>query len=94
MPYNSLLDRYPAPPIGGGPASRADVVTPNDTGELAIYYEALYVGTAGDLTVTPKRNTSDTGILFQNVPVGWFPVAVRKVWATGTLATDIVGLRD
>jgi hypothetical protein len=93
MPYDSKLDRY-AVPTQGGPGGRADVLTPTDTGELTVYYPALYVGVSGNLTVTPMRNTADVGVLFTNVPAGWFLVGVRKVWATGTSATGIVGVRD
>lgn len=91
MPYDMKKDRYPIPAYAGGPAGHSEVVAPNDTGELTTYYDYLWVGTAGNLTVTPVRNTGDAGILYSNVPIGWFPVAVRKVWATGTTAALIVG---
>lgn len=94
MPYDKKLDRYQVPTSGGGPAGRAAVIAPSDTGELATYYTSIYVGATGDLTVTPMRNTSDAGVQFTAVPVGWFPVSVRKVWATGTTATGLVGVSD
>lgn len=94
MTYNSALDRYPLPSDNGGCASRADVVTPSDSTDFSVYYTSLYVGVSGDLTVIPVRNASDVGILYKGVAVGFFPVAVRRVLATGTTATNIVGQRD
>jgi hypothetical protein len=94
MPYDKSLDRYQVPSSNGGPGGRADALTPNDSGEFVAYYSALYVGTSGDLAVTPMRNTADTSVIFKNVPVGWFPVSVRKVWSTGTTASQIIGVRD
>ncbi|MEH2573474.1 hypothetical protein V1272_002809 [Bradyrhizobium sp. AZCC 1708] len=32
--------------------------------------------------------------MFSTVPVGWFPVQVRRVNATGTTATNIVAVYD
>lgn len=60
----------------------------------------LYVGTAGNLNVLPAEHldTDDattTGnvnkaVIFTNVPVGFFPIAVRKVFSTGTTASGII----
>lgn len=50
----------------------------------------LYIGTAGDLKVT---TLSGTGVTFKNVPVGFFPVQVYKVWQLGAKgAGDIIAL--
>jgi hypothetical protein len=49
----------------------------------------LYVGVAGDLKVTTVGNDD---IIFKNLPVGFFPVNVLKVWATGTVASEIIAL--
>lgn len=59
---------------------------------------SLYIGVAGDIVVLPwyhaDTNTAtpaDGGaVLFKNVPVGFFPICVKKVFSTGTNATDIV----
>lgn len=50
----------------------------------------LYIGTAGDLTV--DTISGDEKVFFKKVPAGFFPVQVKKVWATGTGANDIVAL--
>jgi hypothetical protein len=54
------------------------------------------MGTTGNLTIVPAGDTSasGTGVLFSSVPVGWFPVQVRRVNATGTTATNIVAVYD
>lgn len=49
----------------------------------------LLVGAAGDIKVTPVDAPADhTGEVVPNW-YGLFPVAVRRVWSTGTTATDI-----
>jgi len=61
---------------------------------------SLWVGVAGDLNVLlvdhPDTNsataTSRGAQLFKNVPVGPFPYAVRKVFATNTTATTILAI--
>jgi hypothetical protein len=78
-------------------AGRAEAVTPSDTvpipapggGDGVSNGCVLYVGVSGDLKVT---TTSGDETLFSNVPVGFFPVQVLYVWATGTTATNIVAL--
>ena len=50
----------------------------------------LYIGAAGDLTVDTIAGNEN--VLFKSVPVGFFPVQVKKVHETGTVANDIVAL--
>jgi len=69
--------------------SRAAEVSPHDTNELEFYSLGLYVGTSGDLKVTTINGNTVT---FRNCPVGIVPVRAKRVWATGTTATDIVAL--
>jgi hypothetical protein len=78
-------------------AYRAASVTPSDTVNIPSVGGGagvnngcvLYVGVAGDLKVT-TAGTDD--ITFKNVPVGFFPVQVVKVFATGTAASEIIAL--
>jgi hypothetical protein len=50
----------------------------------------LYIGTTGNLKVT---TLSGTTVTFANVPVGFFPVQVYKVWQSGASgASDIIAL--
>lgn len=60
----------------------------------------LWVGTSGDLNVLlaeheQTNDPSTTGnvnkaVIFTNVPVGPFPYAVQKVFATGTTASGLI----
>lgn len=68
--------------------TNAEAVTPDDDEEVS--YRALYIGTSGDVTVIPLFGTDP--VLFKDVPIGILRVAVRRVRATGTDATDMVGL--
>jgi hypothetical protein len=73
-------------------ASNGFAVTPSDTAKLGTNPEgyALYVGVTGNIVV--DLISSGTQITFSNVPVGFFPVMVSKVWATNTTATNMVAL--
>jgi len=50
----------------------------------------LYVGASGDLQVTPIGGNSP--VVFKSVPIGFFPVQVKKVWSKNTDAKHIVAL--
>ena len=77
-----------------GPARRAAAVTPSDTVDLTAYAKALYVGAAGNVRVLTVGGEDADAVTFANHPVGWFPVQVRRVLATGTTATQIVAAFD
>jgi hypothetical protein len=71
-------------------ADRAAAITPNDS-TLFTQETALYVGTGGTLVVNMWGANEET--TFNNVPNGTFlPILVDKVMATGTTASNIVGL--
>jgi hypothetical protein len=73
------------------PARSAAAITPHNTNELARVTRAIYVGGGGNLTVFMVDDATSTG--FPDVPPGSIlPYRVRIVKATGTTATDIVGL--
>jgi hypothetical protein len=67
----------------------AVAVTASDATTFA-EYSTLYIGTSGNLTV--DLGGKGKNITFNNVPVGFFPCAVSKVWNTGTTASNIVRL--
>lgn len=72
------------------PADTAFVITPNDAADLADTTRAIYVGGAGNLAVTM---VSGGDVILSAVPAGTvLPLRVRRVKATGTTATAIVGL--
>lgn len=76
-------------------ASLATEVTPSDTADIVSSATSkntgcvLYVGSSGDLKVTTAAGSVVT---FAGVQVGFFPVQVKRVWATGTSASNIVAL--
>ena len=71
------------------PAYQAADVTPSDVTDLTTDARALYVGTSGDVRVTTSGGDTVT---FRNVPVGVLPVRIRRVYAVGTTATDMVAV--
>lgn len=78
-------------------AYQAFALTPNDGLILAKRPKRLYVGTGGDLTVILAHDDAlDAGtdtVLFKSVPSGTFlDISVKRVMATGTAASNIVGL--
>lgn len=71
------------------PATKLFPITPDDGADLSTYVRGLAVASSGLVQVTTVDGTD--GILF--IAAGApFPVRVRRVWATGTDATGIVGL--
>ena len=73
------------------PAEYCFAITPADAVDLPRVTKALYVGEGGDVMLVPVDN--DAPILFRNVPTGSIiDVRTRSVSATGTTASDIVGL--
>lgn len=68
----------------------AVAITPHDTNDLTDPVSALYIGTAGALKVI---TASGETVTFANVAVGLLPLAVTRVFSTGTAAAGIVGLK-
>lgn len=64
-------------------------VTPADS-VLPTAAIGFYVGVAGTVKVT---TIAGTAVSFVGLQAGVFvPVAVKQIWATGTTATNIIGL--
>lgn len=73
------------------PASNGEAVSPADGADLGFVTRALYIGGAGDVRATMLGGQLVT---FKALAAGAIlPVRVARVWATGTTATHIVGLR-
>jgi len=85
-----------AKPSGSRPASKAVVITPNDNIDLNLssvemYTQAIYIGGAGDLRVMLLDNT--VAVTFVGVKAGGvYPFKIKRVYSTGTTATNLVGL--
>lgn len=65
----------------------AAVVTPNDSTDLAEITISLNIGTAGTLKVTMM---DDSVVTYPAIAAGRHPLRVKRVWANGTSATNIV----
>ena len=73
------------------PAQFCFDVSPSDSEELQLVTKAIYVGEGGDVTLRAVDNASE--VTFRNVPSGAIlDVRVAAVLATGTSASQIVGL--
>jgi hypothetical protein len=70
------------------PYYTAVAVTPSDVETIPLTI-GLYVGTAGNLTVTMAGGNDVT---FPSCPAGFHPLQLIAVLATGTPATGIVAL--
>lgn len=70
------------------PITDAAVVTPSDSDDLPRVTRALYIGTAGNARVTLASGTVAN---FAGLAVGWHPVRVSRIHATGTTAANIIG---
>ena len=85
-----MADRFPNRAGGASaPAKHAFSIIPSDSSDLTQETRALYVGGAGDLAVVMASGQTVTFA----VPAGsLLPVRVDRVKATGTTATDLLGL--
>ena len=74
------------------PGVQGEVVTPHDSTDLTRATRGLYVGVGGDITAVFVDDPA-TGILFTDVPSGVIlPLRLLRVNATGTTATNMVGI--
>lgn len=66
----------------------ATTITPSDTVDTPA--DSVYIGGDGDLRVITRRGSTVT---FKALTAGSFvPVQVRRVLATGTTASNLIGL--
>lgn len=101
--YDSTKENWPINRSASDEARRAYPVTLSDTQDLPAsssmpcYAKALYIGVTGDVVVVTAGDQSNGGqgtpVTFKNA-VGYMPVMVRRVLATGTTATNILALGD
>lgn len=86
-----MSDAFESHSVGlSAPAVRPEAITPNDAADLAQVTRAVYVGQTGNLRV---RLVSGDTVVFANAQAGaLYPIRVAQVYATGTTASDIIGL--
>lgn len=70
-------------------ASNSFAITPSDTADIPATTAGVVVAVGGTLTVTTVGGSKAA----LTVPAGLIPIIVTRVWATGTTATGITGLR-
>jgi hypothetical protein len=74
-----------------GPVSSGAVISPDDATDLVYETRGIYIGVAGNLTVTLAQDQSK--VTFTALSIGVIhPIAASRVWATGTTATGILGV--
>lgn len=82
----------PLPSIPPAPAVHLFAITPSDTMVFPTATRGLWIGGAGNVAIVAL---SDTGspVTLTAVPAGTLlQIAAQQVMATGTTATDIVGM--
>lgn len=95
MVYAPASDKYSQyPKTLNSPARNAVAVVTSDTVDLSIYAKKLWIGVTGDVKVILVGDLDAAPVTFKAVPVGWLEVQVRRVFATGTTATNIVAVYD
>ena len=89
MAAKDKFARFPSTTTG--PASDSFTIVPSDTVDFDWMARTIYVGTGGDVTAVMLSGKVQ---LFKNVPSGGLlPIRVSRINATGTTATDMVGLQ-
>lgn len=74
-----------------GPYTDGFAITPSDSTDLPHVTRAIYVGGAGPISILFRDNP--TPVTFAAVPVGTvLMVRAARVRATGTTATNLIGL--
>jgi hypothetical protein len=77
-------------PVKNDIVQGAASVTTSDSADLTGgLCRGLYVGTTGNVKVTMA---SGEVVTFNSMAVGYHPLAVSRVWATGTTASNINAL--
>jgi hypothetical protein len=72
------------------PYGKAEVVSKSDTVDLDFLARALWVGSAGDVSVVMQDGTT---VVFTSVPAGsLLPIRFSRVNSTNTDASDMVAL--
>ncbi len=74
--------------LASGPPVEASDVTPSDSADLSVFPRGLWVGVSGNVRVGFLRGSAVTLVGVQ----GLIPGVIKRVYATGTTATNIVAL--
>lgn len=75
--------------ISSAPADMHAEITPNDSTDLTLNFRSIIVGgTGGDVSITDKNGVT---CIYEDF-VGSLPFMPRRINATGTTATNIIGI--
>jgi len=73
------------------PAEACFAIIPDDVAELPVATKGIYIGGDGDVAIITLNNSAP--VTFRNLLAGTvLDVRARAIMATGTTATDMVGL--
>lgn len=73
------------------PADSHLPVIPSDSDDVPVVFRAIYIGTGGDLVCIAAKNGQTA--TYKNLPSGTLlPVRPSRILATGTSASDLVGM--
>ncbi len=93
MPYTATRD-----PVRTGPydrfsvqPNRAVAITPNDGADLPTYINCITAQVEGLAVVVPMMQEDETAVTIYVPSSGWKGMFIRKILATGTTATGLVG---
>ncbi len=86
-----MQDTFSSHSVGlTAPATHGETIAPNDNTNLVRATRALYVGQTGNVRV---RTLAGQDVTFANLQGGaLYPLRVQRIFATGTTASDIIGL--
>lgn len=82
-PFESHAEGLESPP------SHLSAIVPTDGSDLSQAVRAINVATTGSVRVTTVEGDTATLHVAAGIP---FPIRARRIWASGTSATGIVGL--
>ena len=86
-----MLDQFEDEDTVFAPARRTMAITPDNVNSLPVVMKAVYVGTGG--TIVLRAIDDEEDVTIKNVASGdTLSIRAKAVKATGTTATDIVGL--
>ena len=91
-PAIAQADQFPDSDVSSA-CRRWDVIAPSDTVDLVRLPKAIYVGGAGDIKMIGVDAAANaTGVVWVGVPAAsMLPVRPRRILATGTSATNLLG---
>lgn len=91
--YDKFLNWLPRDMMA--PVTKHFAITASDVNDLANIPRGIILGVGGDVKMCLRDNSKDSeAIIYKNLPSGVIlPLRPRKIFATGTTATDMIGVQ-